>query len=159
MADLITVEGPGGGGKTTLGKKIAQQKGYEFIDLDSYLDEGCDYYIGPFSQAYKIMNDSLKDGKSVVVAFWSFEKAGYVQNYVPYIERLVDKYNCNRVQFMLNTSLEKSLEGNRNRKKQLLEEDIVDVWNRINDSDMSKHIMIKNDDYKKAEFQMLNYFN
>lgn len=51
--DIITLAGPRGTGKTTIGKKLATNLGYKFVELDRFMDKVLEEHSGSIEYAKK----------------------------------------------------------------------------------------------------------
>ena len=146
MAKLITIEGPGGSGKTTLGERLAKVNGYSFYDLDNYIDKGTPWYDGSLDDAYRFIKRDLLEGKDVVVPYWSF-KSKNVQDFFPKLRDLENKLNIKRVPIMIVSPLQQCIDGDNRRKKNLGERHITNVWNTVYEGITPNHVLVSNRNY------------
>ena len=146
MAKLITIEGPGGSGKTTLGERLARVNNYSFYDLDNYIDKGTPWYSGDLEDAYNFIREDLRQGRNVVVPYWSF-KSKNVEEFFPRLKGLEQELNIERVPIMIVSSLQQCIDGDNRREKNLGEDHITKVWNMTYQGLTPEHVLVSNRNY------------
>ena len=160
MSRLITLEGPGGSGKTTLGYSLQNSLPKSVCyDLDDYIDPIYDssQHLSEkdrmkriersLMDGLKTFRSDLKEGKDVIVPYWSFSAAKEVQGLVREIDNLDREGNFRVIRFMLESPLERCIQGDASRDKYLGAGHITNVWGQVYQGIDSRHILVPNHDY------------
>ena len=159
MSRLITIEGPGGSGKTTLGYNLQEVLPNSVCyDLDDFIDPVNSRDVSDKIRlerigksllcAYMTIEQSLSNGNDVIIPFWSF-KSSNVQGFAPRLDSLQD--NHKRIRFMLESPLERCIKGDSSRNKNKGVGHITKVWEETYKRVDSGHILIPNEDYRAQE--------
>ena len=161
MARLITIEGPGGSGKTTLGYELARVLPKSVCyDLDDYIDPvtsalGLDnpqtyQKIGEsLGDFYRTIEKDLDEGRDVILPYWSYS-ADLVEPFAKKLDELSS--NGHKVShFMIESPLERCIRGDSQREKNLGSAHISDIWGRTYKGIHGNHILVPNGDYGALE--------